>query len=159
MAGVPIGFAMGISGALGLYAVGGMPTLLGILTTAPISSVATYELISIPMFVLMAEFVIASRIAEQLYDSMVVWVGRVPGGLAIATALAGAGFGAISGSSTVGAATLASTSLPAMIRHGYERQLANGVVAISGTLGMLHPAERGADPLQHAHRSQRCASC
>jgi len=137
--GLPIGFAMCVSGAVGLYMIGGVSTLLGILTTAPISSVSSYELISIPMFVLMAEFVIASRIADELYDCMVVWVGRLPGGLAIATALAGAGFGAISGSSTVAAATLASTSLPAMVRNGYERQLANGVVAISGTLAMLIP--------------------
>jgi C4-dicarboxylate transporter DctM subunit len=139
MAGVPIGFAMAISGSAGLYMVGGLDTMLGILTDAPISSVSTYELISIPIFVLMAEFVIASRIAEELYDAMVVWLGRAQGGLAIATALAGAGFGSISGSSTICAATLASTSLPSMIRHGYERRLANGVVAISGTLGMLIP--------------------
>ncbi|MBV8889340.1 MAG: TRAP transporter large permease [Alphaproteobacteria bacterium] len=137
--GVPIGFALGIAGSLGLLAIGGTDTLLGILSTAPISTVSIYELIAIPMFVLMAEFVIVSRVAERLYDSLVIWVGRMPGGLAIATAFAGAGFGAISGSSTIGAATLASTSLPAMIRHGYERRMANGVVAISGTLGMLIP--------------------
>jgi C4-dicarboxylate transporter, DctM subunit len=137
--GVPIGFAMGISGSIGLWLVGGADTLLGIISEVPISTVSTYELISIPMFVLMAEFVIASRIAEELYDAMVIWVGRTPAGLAVATALAGAGFGAISGSSTICAATLASTSLPAMIRHGYERRMANGVVAIAGTLGMLIP--------------------
>jgi tripartite ATP-independent transporter DctM subunit len=91
------------------------------------------------MFILMAVFVIASRIADEMFDTVVIWVGRVRGGLAIATAFAGAGFGAISGSSTAGAATLASTSLPAMLRHGYERRMANGVVAISGTLAMLIP--------------------
>jgi len=73
------------------------------------------------------------------YDSLVIWVGRLRGGLAIATAFAGAGFGAICGSSTAGAATLASISLPAMMRHDYEQKLANGVVAISGTLAMLIP--------------------
>jgi len=138
-AGMPIGFAMGLSGTIGLYLLGGMDTVTGVLATTPISTVSTYELLSIPMFILMAEFVIVSNIADELYDSMVIWVGRVRGGLAIATAFAGAGFGAICGSSTAGAATLASISLPAMMRHGYEQRLANGVVAISGTLAMLIP--------------------
>jgi C4-dicarboxylate transporter, DctM subunit len=63
----------------------------------------------------------------------------VPGGLGMATALAGAGFGAISGSSTAAAATLSSTTMPAMLKQGYEPKLAGGVVAISGTLAMLIP--------------------
>jgi tripartite ATP-independent transporter DctM subunit len=139
VAGMPIGFAMGIAGVLGLQALGGMDMVTGVLSTTPFSTVSTYELLSIPMFILMAEFVIVSKVADELYDSLVIWVGRLPGGLAIATAFAGAGFGAICGSSTAGAATLASISLPAMIRHGYEQKLANGVVAISGTLAMLIP--------------------
>src|SRR5690625_7627486 len=68
-----------------------------------------------------------------------MWVGRVRGGVAMATVLAGAGFAAISGSSTAAAATLASTSIPAMVRQGYEPKLAGGVVAISGTLAMIIP--------------------
>lgn len=137
--GVPIGFAMGLSGVLGLWLVGGWDTVVGIVQTAPISAVSHYELVSMPMFVLMAQFIVASRIAERMYDSMVVLVGATRGGLAIATALFGAGFAAIAGSSVVGAATLASTSSPSMLRHGYEPKFANGVVAISGTLGMLLP--------------------
>ena len=139
VAGMPIGFAMGVSGVVGLWLLGGADTVSGVLTTTPLSTVSTYELLSIPMFILMAEFVIVSRIADELYDCMVIWVGRVRGGLAIATAFAGAGFGAICGSSTAGAATLASISLLAMLRRGYEERLANGVVAISGTLAMLIP--------------------
>ena len=68
-------------------------------------------------------------------------MGRVPGGLGIATTLAGAGFGAICGTSTASAATLSATSLPSMIKQGYEPRLAAGVVAISGTLAMLLPTE------------------
>ena len=104
--GMPIGFAMGVAGTLGLFAEGGLSTVMGVLETAPSSTVSTYELLSIPMFILMAEFVIVSKIADELYDSLVIWAGRTPGGLAIATAFAGAGFGAICGSSTAGAATL-----------------------------------------------------
>ena len=116
-----------------------MPILQGILKTSPLSTANDYEIITIPMFLLMAEFVIISGVANDLFRAATVWVGRLRGGVAMATALAGAGFGAISGSSTAAAATLASTSIPAMLKEGYEPKLACGVVAISGTLAMLIP--------------------
>ena len=136
---VPVGFALGISGAVGLYLIGGTSMMYGVLQTTPLSSTASYELISIPMFLLMAEFVILSGVANDLFRAASTWVGRIPGGLGIATALAGAGFGAISGSSTASAATLSATTIPAMIKQGYEPRMACGVVAISGTLAMLIP--------------------
>ncbi|MGO9357107.1 MAG: TRAP transporter large permease, partial [Xanthobacteraceae bacterium] len=114
-------------------------TLLGILQTAPLSTVSSYELITIPMFLLMADLVLLSGVADDLFKTASAWVGRIPGGLGMATALAGAGFGAICGTSTASAATLSSTSLPSMIRQGYEPKMAAGVVAISGTLSMLLP--------------------
>lgn len=137
--GLPVALSMGISGAVGLWIFGGSAVLEGILRTSPLSSVGSYEIITIPMFILMAEFVIMSGIARELFRSATIWVGQVRGGLAMATALAGAGFAAISGSSTAAAATLASTSLPAMIEEGYDPKLAGGAVAISGTLAMLIP--------------------
>jgi C4-dicarboxylate transporter, DctM subunit len=137
--GVPVAFSMAIAGAVGLLAKGGVGLLTGILSTTALSSVNSYELISIPMFILMAEFVILSGIADHLFKATATWVGRIPGGLAIATAISGAGFGAISGSSTAAAATLSATSIPAMLRQGYEPKFACGVVAISGTLAMLIP--------------------
>src|SRR6202163_3367885 len=137
--GTPVGFAMAFSGSIGLLIVGGFPTLLGILQTAPLSTVSSYELITIPMFLLMADLVLLSGVADDLFETASAWVGRIPGGLGMATALAGAGFGAICGTSTASAATLSSTSLPAMIRQGYEPKMAAGVVAISGTLAMLLP--------------------
>ena len=137
--GVPVAFALAIAGCAGLFLLGGYPLVLGILDATPLSSVTSYELITVPLFLLMAELVIMSGVADDLFKSATVWVGRVPGGLGIATALAGAGFGAISGSSTASAATLSATSIPAMLRAGYEPKLACGVVAISGTLAMLIP--------------------
>ncbi|GGE44730.1 C4-dicarboxylate ABC transporter permease [Primorskyibacter flagellatus] len=137
--GLPVALAMAVSGATGLYMFGGWPILQGILKTSPLSTANDYEIITIPMFLLMAEFVIISGVANDLFRAATVWVGRLRGGVAMATALAGAGFGAISGSSTAAAATLASTSIPAMLKEGYEPKLACGVVAISGTLAMLIP--------------------
>ena len=137
--GTPVGFAMAFSGSIGLLIVGGPSALFGILQTAPLSTVSSYELITIPMFLLMADLVLLSGVADDLFQTASAWVGRIPGGLGMATALAGAGFGAICGTSTASAATLSSTSLPAMIRQGYEPKMAAGVVAISGTLSMLLP--------------------
>src|ERR1700733_6038775 len=137
--GTPVGFAMAFSGSIGLLIVGGPAALFGILQTAPLSTVSSYELITIPMFLLMADLVLLSGVADDLFQTASAWVGRIPGGLGMATALAGAGFGAICGTSTASAATLSSTSLPAMLKQGYEPRMAAGVVAISGTLAMLLP--------------------
>ncbi|MBN8971432.1 MAG: TRAP transporter large permease subunit [Rhizobiales bacterium] len=139
MLGTPVAFAMAIAGAVGLYMIGGLTMVLGILKTTAFSVANSYEIITIPMFILMAEFVILSGVADDLFTAASAWVGRLRGGLAMATAIAGAGFGAISGSSTAAAATLASTTVPAMLKQGYEPKLATGVVAISGTLAMLIP--------------------
>ena len=137
--GCPVALSLAVAGAVGLWSLGGLSMVLGVLQTTPFSAASSYELISVPMFVLMAEFVILSGVADSLFKAAATWVGRVPGGLGMATAIAGAGFGAISGSSTASAATLSATTIPAMLKQGYEPQLACGVVAISGTLAMLIP--------------------
>lgn len=138
-AGMPIGFAMGVSGVFGLWLVGGFDSIVGVVSTAPYSVASHYELLSIPLFILMAQFVIISKIGDELYECAVVWIGRIRGGLAIAAAMTGAGIGAVSGSSVASVAMLSSTSLPTMLKAGYEPKLAGGAVAISGTLAMLIP--------------------
>ncbi|MDR5654860.1 TRAP transporter large permease [Ruixingdingia sedimenti] len=137
--GAPVGFTLIASGALGIYWIGGFPAMAGILSSMPRDSAASYEFLTIPMFLLMAEFVLRSGIADDLFRAAAAWFGRLRGGLGVATALAGAGFGAVCGSSTAAAATLSATSLPAMRKYGYEVRMASGVVAISGTLSMLIP--------------------
>ncbi|KAI3610273.1 hypothetical protein D8I24_0535 (plasmid) [Cupriavidus necator H850] len=137
--GLPVAFSLGIAGTAGLVMFGGPSLLTGILSTAPGSAVGSYEFMTIPMFLLMAEFMVASRISDTLFSAIACWTARLPGGLGVATALTGAAFGAISGSSTAAAATLSKSSIPAMLAQGYERQFASGIVSISGTLAMLIP--------------------
>lgn len=137
--GAPIGFSLIISGSLGIYVIGGERALFGILSSMPRDSASAFEFLTIPMFLLMAEFVLRSGVADDLFRAAAAWFGRLRGGLGIATSLAGAGFGAVCGSSTAAAATLSSTSLPAMQKYNYETRMAAGVVAISGTLSMLIP--------------------
>lgn len=137
--GVPVALALLMSGALGLYLVGGSQLMVGILGTTAASSIQGYEFATVPMFILMANFIISSRVSDDMFNVAKVWMGRTPGGLAHATALTGAAFGAISGSSTAAAATLSATSIPGMLKQGYSPTLATGVAAISGTLAMLIP--------------------
>lgn len=137
--GAPVSFALILSGAAGIYWFGGFQAVISILTAMPRQNTSSYEFLAIPMFLLMAEFVLRSGIAEDLFRAAAAWFGRLRGGLGVATALAGAGFGAVCGSSTASAATLSSTSLPAMKSYGYDLRLSAGVVAISGTLAMLIP--------------------
>jgi len=113
--------------------------MVAILSSFPRETAVVFEFVTVPMFLLMAEFVLRSGVADDLFRAAAAWFGRIRGGLGIATALAGAGFGAICGSSTAAAATLSSTSLPAMLKYNYDRPVAAGVVAISGTLSMLIP--------------------
>lgn len=137
--GLPVALALGLSGAVGLYLVGGSELAVGILGTTPLASVQSYEFLAVPMFILMANFIICSGVSDDMFNVAKTWMGRIPGGLAHATALTGAAFGAISGSSTAAAATLSATSIPGMLQQGYSPKLATGVAAISGTLAMLIP--------------------
>jgi len=137
--GLPVALSLLLAGSCGLLLVGGTDLVIGVLGSAPASSLGNYELLTIPMFLLMAEFMIASGVASQLFGAIANWTGRVPGGLGVATAVAGAAFGAISGSSTAAAATLSNTSIPVMMKQGYKPDFAAGIVSISGTLAMIIP--------------------
>lgn len=137
--GLPVALSLAIAGGAGLYLLGGFSTLAGILAATPLGAIHNYEFAAIPMFILMANLIIASGVSDDMFRLATIWAGRTPGGLAHATALTGAAFGAISGSSTAAAATLSATTIPGMIKQGYEPRLAAGVVAISGTLAMLIP--------------------
>lgn len=137
--GMPIGFAMGLTGVVGIYAVGGPDTLLGIVAVTPYRQSASWILIAIPLFVLMAEMLASSRITGDLFAAMHRWVGHLPGGLAIAGVLAAAGLGAVSGSSTAATAALSKSVAPELLRAGYSPTLAIGTVASAGTLAIMIP--------------------
>lgn len=137
--GMPVAFALGISGAIGLYMLGGTNLLFGILENTPYDTVAVFLFTTIPMFILMAELMTASRITKDIFYASNKWFGHLPGGLGIATVFAGAGLGAVSGSSTASAATLASSAVPEMKKYGYKTHFAMGVTSISGTLAIMIP--------------------
>jgi tripartite ATP-independent transporter DctM subunit len=142
-AGVPLAFALAAAGCGGIWVLGGPDAMISFLTTTPFTSASQYELMTIPMFVLMAEFVIVSGVAVELFDAVDAWTRRMRAGLGISTILTGAGFSSICGSSAAAAATLASTAIPQMRRHGYDMRLATGLTAIVGTLSSMIPPANG----------------
>jgi tripartite ATP-independent transporter DctM subunit len=89
--------------------------------------------------VLLGAIVNSSGISTALFRAARLWFGRLPGGLAVAANMACAGFGAASGSSVAAAAAMARIATPEMIKAGYDKSLATGVVACGGTLAALIP--------------------
>ncbi len=137
--GMPIGFAFAFVGFIGLTLIRGLLPGLAILGQAPYFWASTYTLVCVPLFVLMGQFAFHSGISRDLYDSAHKWVGRAPGGLALATTVACTGFAACTGSSLASAATMGTLALPEMKRANYSPRLATGCVAAGGTLGILIP--------------------
>ena len=138
--GLHIGVALGTVGFLGLAWITGSGNMgISLLTTAPWSTTAVYAFSALPLFVLMGLFAYRSGISHSLFDMAYRWLGRLPGGLAIATVVGNAGFGAVCGSSMVACAVFTKVSLPEMLRHGYDKKFACGTIAAGGMLGMLIP--------------------
>jgi tripartite ATP-independent transporter DctM subunit len=137
--GMPVAFAMGVAGAIGIFFIGGFDSLMGILGTSPYRTAASYTLTTVPLFILMAEFIVKSEIVHDIFEAGYKWLGHLPGGVAIATVMADAGFGAMCGSSTAAAAAMSSVAIPQMQRLKYKNTLSGGVVAIAGTLAIMIP--------------------
>jgi C4-dicarboxylate transporter, DctM subunit len=137
--GMSIGFAMAIVGFLGIAMMTGFDIGAALLATGPYSTTQSFSLTTIPMFILMAMFLNNSTVITQLFTAAKAWLGRLPGGLAIASIGAGAGLGAMSGSSVAATASLAGTTVPEMRRSGYSERLSLGAVASAGTLAPMIP--------------------
>lgn len=98
-----------------------------------------FTLIAIPMFIMMGEIMLRSHIADRMYRGVSAWLGWLPGGLMHANIGASALFAATSGSSVATAATIGTTAMPQVDRHGYSERLFLGSLAAGGTLGILIP--------------------
>lgn len=137
--GVPVAFALGITGSIGLLATHGPDVLMNQLKIIPFRSAAMGSLATIPLFILMAEFINQGGIARDMFDAANKWLGKLPAGVAIATVFSSAGFGAISGSSTAAAGTFSRAAIPEFKRLGYGMSAASGIIAVSGTLAVMIP--------------------
>jgi len=136
---LPIGFALGLTGGFGLVIISGIDQGLALFASRPINYSSTYALSCIPLFIIMGYFTLYGGMSRDLYDFFYKWVGRLAGGLAIATTGACAVFAACTGSSTASIAALGEVCIPEMKKHKYNGSLYCGALAAAGTLGMLIP--------------------
>jgi tripartite ATP-independent transporter DctM subunit len=137
--GVRVFAAAALTGLLGCVAILGWDAGAGIVGTIPHSKAVNYALSVLPMFVLIGFIAYHAGLTHALFDAAKAWFGWVPGGLAVATVFATAGFAAVSGASTATAAVFTRVAIPHMLENGYDRRLAAGVVAAGGTLASLIP--------------------
>lgn len=136
---VPIGVALIAVAFSGLWYLRGFGPAFGSLRSTPFEFVTHWTLSAVPMFILMSAIAARTGLTTELYRSMRLWFARLPGGLAIATSFAGAGFAAICGSSLATTAAMGKIAVPEMLKAGYDRGLAAGCAAAVGTVGALIP--------------------
>lgn len=139
MARVPIGLALGLSAMGGLVAMRGPEVAFSLLRTVPFDMATQFSLTAIPMFLLMGTVAYHTGISTALFRAARLWFGALPGGLAVASNFACAGFAAATGASIAAAAAMGRITVPEMLDQGYDQGLATGVVAGAGTLGVLIP--------------------
>ena len=136
--GAPIFLALGASGLVGLYMARGSLAFF-FAPTSFFGQLNSFELIALPLFILMGNLLTATPVGQNLFRAAALWLHWLRGGLAIATVGASAIFGAVSGVSVAGVAAVGSIAVPQMLNRGYSRRLAAGSVASSGALAMLIP--------------------
>lgn len=136
---VPIGGAMFIAGAVAYWFKVGDIALLNYLKGLTWARFSTYDLSVIPLFLLMGQFAAVAGLSRKLFQAASTLIGHRKGGVAQASIVACAAFGAICGSSVATAATMSQVALPEMKRLKYSDRLATGTLAVGGTLGILIP--------------------
>jgi C4-dicarboxylate transporter, DctM subunit len=136
---MPIGVALGVVAFLGFTTLRNVNVAFAVMQGTPFEVAANWGLSAIPMFILMGAIAHNTGISSALFQAARLWFSGLPGGLAVATNMASAGFAAASGSSVATAATMGRLAIPEMLKAGYAPSLAAGVVASSGTLGALIP--------------------
>lgn len=137
--GLPIAFSLGISGVICIYMVTGWDTTYGFLSTTPFNTSASWLYVVLPLFILMGMLSYSAGINQDAFTIANYWVGRIKGGLAMATIIACSIFGATSGSSIAAAATMGKLAIPEMRRYKYSMEIAAGCVAGGGTLSVMIP--------------------
>ncbi|MFL6796110.1 MAG: TRAP transporter large permease [Xanthobacteraceae bacterium] len=140
---MPVGLAMLTTGFLGTVALRGWSQAIPSLSSETFAVASFYQLVVIPMFVLMGNIAGASGMGRDLYNAAYAWVGHIRGGLASATVIACAFFASLCGSAAASAVTMGRVALPEMKRFKYDDALATGTVASGGTMGFIFPPSAG----------------
>ncbi|MEW6667154.1 MAG: TRAP transporter large permease [Thermodesulfobacteriota bacterium] len=136
---MPVGFAMALVGFVGVALVKGPGAAIGVLKSVPHSTVASYGMSVVPMFIFMGELAFHGGMTTTLYAGAYRIIGRLRGGLSMATIAASGVFSAISGSSVASAAAMGKVAIPDMRKYGYDGALSAASVCAGGSLGNVIP--------------------
>ncbi len=140
VASVPVGVVLAVASTIGFYLVtGSFGAATSLLQSTSFDVTSSLPYLVIPMFILMGLIASSTGIVKDLFDAAYKLVGRVSGGVAIATCLASAGFGAVTGSSMSATAAMGKIALPELRRYKYDLKLSAGAIAASGTFAMIIP--------------------
>jgi len=140
---MPIGISFLLVGCVGTAVLSGLDVSFAALGRIPYSWASAYVFSCVPLFILMGMVFSRSGIAADLYRAAYFWMGRLPGGLALASIVGCGGFAAVSGSSTAGAAAMATICYPEMRKFNYSETIGSGTIAAGGTLGIMIPPSLG----------------
>ena len=141
--GMPIGFAFMAAGLGGTIYLVGADSAFAAVARIPFTWINEYVFTCVPLFVLSGLVVARTGVATELFAVGHKWLGRLPGGLAMATTAAVGLFSAVSGSSTACVATMSATCYPEMKRHKYHDSLATGCIAAGGGIDLMIPPSLG----------------
>lgn len=136
--GVPVAFALGIVSSILVMVFVGIDRI-SVVSGALYGELASYSLLALPLFILMAALLGRTRVVEHFFSVLSRWLKRMPGSLLLVSNLLGTILAACTGSSAGNTAAMGVTTLPEMLKRGYSKTLAAGVVAASGSLGILIP--------------------
>lgn len=136
---IPIAISLLLVSTVGIYLIVGETPAMSMLSTVPYNFSASWTLSSVPMFLLMGYVAYYSGLTSGIFKAARVWMGWMPGGLAVASLTGASGFAAITGSSVACSAAIGRIAVPEMVKHGYDIRIATGSVAAGGTIGALIP--------------------
>lgn len=139
-AGVQIGVCLGLGGIVGTYLfLGNWTAGMNMVLLQAVDITSSYTLMVIPMFVLLGSIGATSGITSDLFNAFYRWLGRVPGGVAVATIATCAAMASITGSSVAVATAMTRVALPALRNFNYDERLSLGCIAMGGTLAIMIP--------------------
>jgi tripartite ATP-independent transporter DctM subunit len=139
LTGIEIAFAIGIIGFLGYAYLVSFAGAMNVVAKDIFDTFTSYSFTVVPLFVLMGQIAYHSGTAKRLYDSAYRFVGHIPGGLAMTTIVGATIFKAMCGSTFATIVAFSGIAVPEMLRYGYSKKLATGLVATVGTLGIILP--------------------
>jgi C4-dicarboxylate transporter DctM subunit len=139
LTGLPIAFVLGMLGAGIIFFTEGLQLTLIQLPEVSYNAIDKFTLVAIPCFILTGEVLLKSGMGKYMYNAADKWLRHFPGGLAVATVVLCAFFAAIAGSSVATAMTIGTLAAKEMIDKGYPKDMAYGVIAAAGTIGILIP--------------------